>query len=189
LRYEKKHTTKNVAYFWNCNFRNFDRPFMKKEYLEQKKKRKINKHLRAEFENVQRFTIGNSKILGCTKLDETFFMMLYDKFRKEIKQKFTIGAMSVDPLLKEVVQPTVNRTMKIKILALIKTFKSIKKAYESGAISKATYYRYKSFMEEKNLSETNIKTDIYQCWDSDRYNRLVFNSGINPTILSKKIMF
>jgi hypothetical protein len=189
LRYEKKHTTKNVAYFWNCNFRNFDRPFMKKEYLEQKKKGKINKHLRAEFENVQRFTIGNSKILGCTKLDETFFMMLYDKFRKEIKQKFTIGAMSVDPLLKEVVQPTINRTMKIKILALIKTFKSIKKAYESGAISKATYYRYKSFMEEKNLSETNIKTDIYQCWNSDRYNRLVFNSGINPTILSKKIMF
>jgi hypothetical protein len=189
LRYEKKHTCKNVAYFWNCNFRNYDRPFMKMEYLEQKKKGRVNKLLRAEFENVQRFTIGNSKILGCTKLDPIFFSMLYDKFRKEIKQKFTIGKMSVDPLLKEVVQPTINRTMKIKILALIKTFKSLKKAYESGAISKATYYRYKSFMEEKNMSETNIKTDIYQCWDSDRYNRLVFNSGINPTMLSKKIMF
>lgn len=189
LRYEKKHTIKNVAYFWNCNFRNYGRDFMKEEYLKQKKNGKVNKHLRAEFENVQRFTIGNSKILGCTKLEPLFFMMLYDKFRKEIKQKFTIGKMSVDPLIKEVVQPTQNRTMKIKILSLIKTFKSLKRAHESGAISKATFYRYKSYMEEKEMSETNIKTEIYQCWNSDRYNRLVFNSTINPTLLAKKIMF
>jgi hypothetical protein len=187
LRYEKKCTTKNLAYFWNCNFRNFGRHQMKKEYLEQKKAGKVNKHLRAEFENVQRFTIGNSLIDGCTQLDSLFFMMVYDQFRKEIKNKFSIGKLSVDPLMKEVVQPTNNRTTKIRILSLIKTFKSLKRAYESKAISSATYYRYKKFQSENGMSETNIKTDIYQCWDSDRYNRLVFNSGINPSILAKKI--
>ncbi|MEY2671324.1 MAG: hypothetical protein RLZZ577_1640, partial [Bacteroidota bacterium] len=110
-----------------------------------------------------------------------------DKFRKEIKQKFSIGKLAVDPLMKEVVQPTKNRTTKIRILALIKTFKSLKRAKESGAISDATYYRYKNIQEKEGMSETDIKTDIYQCWDSDRYNRLVFNSGINPSILAKKI--
>ena len=187
LRYEKKCTTKNVAYFWNCNFRNFGRHEMKKEYLAQKKAGKVDKHLRAEFENVQRFTIGNSLIDGCTKIEGLFFMMLYDQFRKEIKNKFSIGKMSVDPLMKEVVQPTNNRTTKIRILSLIKTFKSLKRAYESKAISSATYYRYKKFQAENGMSETNIKTEIYQCWDSDRYSRLVFNSGINPSILAKKI--
>jgi hypothetical protein len=187
LRYEKKCTTKNMAYFWNCNFRNFGRHDMKKEYLAQKNAGKVNKHLRAEFENVQRFTIGNSVIDGCTKLEPLFFMMVYDKFRKEIVQKFSIGKLAVDPLMKEVVQPTANRTIKIRLLALIKTFKSLKRAYESGAISTATYYRYKKFQEDNNMSETNIKTDIYQCWNSDRYNRLVFNSGINPSILAKKV--
>jgi len=187
LRYEKKMTQKNVAYFWNCNFRNYGRHDMKALYLEQKKKGKVDKNLRAEFENVQRFTLGNSLIDGCTKLDGLFFMMLYDKFRKEIKQKFTIGKMSVDPLMKEVVQPTKNKTIKIRILALIKTFKSLKRAHENGAISQATYYRYKTFQENNGMSETNIKTEIYQCWDSDRYNRLVFNSCINPSILAKKI--
>jgi hypothetical protein len=187
LRYEKKCTIKNVSYFWNCNFRNYGRHDMKKEYLEQKKKGRVNKHLRAEFENVQRFTIGNSLLDGCTKLEPLFFMMLYDKFRKEIKQKFSIGKLAVDPLMKEVVQPTANRTTKIRILALIKTFKSLKRAYESGAVSTATYYRYKKFMSDNNMSETNLKTDIYQCWDSDRYNRMVFNSGVNPSILAKKI--
>ena len=187
LRYEKKCTTKNMAYFWNCNFRNFGRHQMKKEYLEQKKKGKVDKHLRAEFENVQRFTIGNSLIDDCTKLEPLFFMMVYDQFRKEIKNKFSIGKLSVDPLMKEVVQPTLNRTTKIRILALIKTFKSLKRAYESNAISKATYYRYKKFQSDNEMSETNIKTEIYQCWDSDRYNRLVFNSGVNPSILAKKI--
>jgi hypothetical protein len=187
LRYEKKMTPKNVAYFWNCNFRNYGRHEMKKEYLKQKKAGKVDKHLRAEFENVQRFTLGNSLIKDCTMLEPLFFMMLYDKFRKEIKQKFSIGKLAVDPLMKEVVQPTKNRTTKIRILALIKTFKSLKRAKESGAISDATYYRYKNIQEKEGMSETDIKTDIYQCWDSDRYNRLVFNSGINPSILAKKI--
>jgi len=189
LRYEKKHTLKNVAYFWNCNFRNYGRHDLKQLYLKQKKEGNVKRELRAEFENIQRFTIGNSVIRGCTKLDVLFFTMLYDKFRKEIKQKFTVGKMSIDPLMKEVVQPTVNRTMKIKILAMIKTFKSLKKAYESGAISKATYYRYKLYMEDKGMSETSLKTEIYQCWDSDRYYRAVFNSCINPSILSKKTFF
>jgi hypothetical protein len=187
LRYEKKCTQKNVAYFWNCNFRNYGRHDMKEEYLKQKKNGKVDKHLRSEFENVQRFTIGNALIDGATKLEPLFFTMLYDKFRKEIKQKFSIGKLAVDPLMKEVVQPTKNRTTKIRILALIKTFKSLKRAWESGAISEATYYRYKKIQENEGMSETNIKTDIYQCWDSDRYNRLVFNSGINPSILAKKI--
>jgi hypothetical protein len=187
LRYEKKMTPKNVAYFWNCNFRNYGRHEMKKEYLKQKKEGKVDKHLRSEFENVQRFTLGNSLIKDCTMLEPLFFMMLYDKFRKEIKQKFSIGKLAVDPLMKEVVQPTKNRTTKIRILALIKTFKSLKRAKESGAISDATYYRYKNIQEKEGMSETDIKTDIYQCWDSDRYNRLVFNSGINPSILAKKI--
>lgn len=189
LRYEKKHTPKNVAYFWNCNFRNYLRHDMKKLYLEQKKNGKVSTELRAEFENVQRFTIGNSVIESCTKLDSTFFTMLYDKFRKEIKNKFTIGKMAVDPLMKEVVQPTINKTMKIRILALLKTFKSLKRAYDLKAISYSTYNRYCKYQTANGMSTTNLKTEIFQCWDSDRYYRLCFNAGINPSILSKKTFF
>jgi hypothetical protein len=189
LRYEKKCTPKNTAYFWNCNFRNFGRHEMKKDYLKAKKIGRVPTKLRAEFENVQRFTLGNSVIDGCTKLNPLFFTMVYDQFRKEIKNKFSIGKLSVDPLLKEVVQPTENRTMKLRILSLIKTFKSLKRAYESGAIAESTYYRYCAFQKKHEMSTTDIKTEIYQCWDSDRYYRLVFNSSINPSILSKKIFF
>lgn len=187
LRYEKKHTPKNQAYFYNVNFKNAGRHQMKKDYLEAKKKGRVPKKLRGEFENVQRFTLGNSLINDCTKLEELFFSVCYDKFRKEIRNKFNIGKLAVDPLQKEVIQPTKNHTMKVRILSLLKVFKSLKRAWDLGAISESTYYRYQAYQNSRGISTTNIQTELYQCWDGDRYNRLIFNSGMNPSIIAKKI--
>lgn len=190
LRYEKKITPNNIAYFYNVNVKyQYQKPLVKL-YLQAKKKGRISRQMRADFENVQRFTLGNSRIDKCTKLDKDFFNLLYSKFRLDIKRKFNIGKMSVEPLQKEAVKKdSKNKTMKLRILSLIKVFKSLKKAYENGAISKATYYRYKSFMEESNLSETNVKTEIIQDWTNNSYYRSIFNSGINVFNVSNNYDF
>lgn len=186
LRYEKKITPNNIAYFYNVNVKFQYQQELKKLYYKAKKNGKISRQMRSDFENVQRFTLGNSKIDYCTKLDSDFFNLLYSKFRLDIKRKFSIGKMSVDPLQKEAVKmDSKNKTMKLRILALIKVFKSLKKAFENGAISKATYYRYKAFMEDKELSETNVKTEIVQDWTNNGYYRAIFNSGINVFNCSK----
>ena len=79
--------------------------------------------------------------------------------------------------------------MKVRILALIKVFKSLKRAYENGAISKATFYRYQSFMNEKDLSTTNVKTDIIQDWTSNNYYRAINLYGLNMFLISKNYDF
>ena len=189
LRYEKKITIKNLAYWYNTNYKFQYQPELKKIYLRAKNNNKVSRQMRRDFENVQRFTIGNSKILDCTKLEKMIFDLTYSIFRLEIKRKFSVGQMAVDPLRREVIQGTTNKTMKIKILSLIKVFKSLKRAYESGAISKSTYYRYVSFMEDKNMSETNISSNIFQCWDSKNYYKALLKKGVNIFQMSKNYNF
>jgi len=191
LRYERKFTPKNVAYFYNCNVKHKHQPFLIKAYLLAKKKGRISKAMRGDFENVQLFTLGNSKVYNATRLQEDFFNLLYQRFRTEIKQKFSIGSTSVDRLKHEVIntEDKKNRTMKIRILTLIKTFGSLKKAQEKKAISKATYYRYLSFMNEKELSTTNIKSNIYQCWNSSEYFQAISKNMISINFLTNDIKF
>ena len=180
LRYEKKITISNMAYWYNVKYKHQYQPELVKIYLKAKKKGTVNKAMRADFENVQRFTLGNSKIMGATKLMPFVFNHLYDIFRQDIKRKYTIGKMSVAPLRKEVCDNTKNRTQKIRILSLIKVFKSIKRAYEMGAISKNTYYRYEKLMKENNYSSTNIGIDIEQDWTENSYFSELYKNCIIP---------
>jgi hypothetical protein len=190
LRYERKVTPKNVAYFYNVNVKFQYQQELKKVYYKAKKNNKVTKQMRRDFENVQRFTLANSKIDGATKLEPYFLNLLYSKFRLDIKRKFSIGKISVDPLQKESIKSdTKNKTTKIRILALIKVFKSLKRAYENGAISKATFYRYQSFMNEKQLSTTDVKSEIIQDWTSNNYYRAINSYGINMFAISKNYDF
>jgi hypothetical protein len=88
LRYEKKLTPKNVAYFYNTKFKYQNQPLLVKEYLKAKVKGKVTPQMRKDFELVQQFTLGNSKMKGHVKLDEFLFNHLYSLFREEIKKKF-----------------------------------------------------------------------------------------------------
>lgn len=189
LRFEKKHTIKNIAYFYNCNFKNAGRHFLKKEYLEQKKKNKIDKFLRGEFENVQRFTLANSVLNNCVILDEKFFNLLYKKFLREIVQKFNISNLSVKTLYNEVLNEKKNKAVNIRILSLITTFKSLRRAFDNNAISSSTYYRYKNILSINNLSETNVKTNIFQDFTKNTYLKHLKESSLFPTIISKISFF
>jgi len=186
LRYEKKITPKNIAYFYNVNVKHQYQIELKKLYYKAKKKGIVSKQMRRDFENVQNFTLGNSLIDGATKLEPDFFNLLYSKFRLDIKRKFSIGRMSVDILQKEAFKKdSNNKTINIRILSLIKVFKSLKRAYESGAISESTYYRYKKHVEKKNISETNVKSEIIQDWSNNSYYREINKLGINIFAMSK----
>ena len=190
LRYEKKITPKNIAYFYNVNVKHQYQNELKKLYYKAKKKGIVSKQMRRDFENVQNFTLGNSLIDGATKLESEFFNLLYSKFRLDIKRKFSIGRMSVDTLQKESFKKdSKNKTINIRILSLIKVFKSLKRAYESGAISESTYYRYKKHVEEKNISETNVKSEIVQDWSNNSYYREINKLGINIFAMSKNYDF
>ena len=189
LRFEKKHTPKNISYFYNCNFKNRGRQFLKEEYLKQKKSGNIKKHLRAEFENVQNFTIETSKLSGSTKLPESLFNILYKKFIREIIQKFTIQNLSVKTLYNEVLNCKEDKILKVRILALITTFKSLKRAFDCKAVSSSTYYRYKSYLNEKNLSETNVNINIKQDFTHQTYLNSLKSLGLNPTLFAKNANF
>jgi hypothetical protein len=191
LRYERKYTPSNVAYNYNVKVKYVNQPFLVKEYLLRKKSGNITKQMRSDFENVQQFTLGSSKIYGATKLPKTFFNNLFTSFKNEIIKKFSINGSSIDRLKHEVFDTSdkTNKAMKIKILALIKTFKSLKKAYEKTAISKSTYYRYLSFMDKKNLSTTNIPLTIEQDFTNDSYFRELNKNSIVVNNLTKNIFF
>jgi len=189
LRFEKKHNPKNIAYFYNCNFKNRGRYFLKQEYLKQKKDGKLNRHLRAEFENVQNFTIEASKLQNCTKLPESLFNILYKKFIREIIQKFTIQNLSVKTLYNEVLNSKEDKILKVRILALITTFKSLKRAFDFKAVSSSTYYRYKAYLNEKNLSETNVNVNLKQDFTHQSYLNLLKFYGLNPSLFAKNANF
>jgi hypothetical protein len=189
LRYEKKCTPKNVAYQYNMLFHWNHRPEYKMEYLEQKKLGKINRHIKGDFENVRTFVLGVPQIKGTYQLNPIFFDRLYYKFKDEIEMKFTIGKMSVKPLMKEVIEGKKHKVIKLKILSYIKTFKSLKRAYEMGAITKPTYYRYKKLMLDNDLSETDVRSNIYQDWSRTCYLRAVYNKGISTLNITKGIEF
>lgn len=191
LRYEKKITPKNVAYYYNTKFKYQNQPLLVREYLKAKVKGKVSPQMRKDFECVQNFTLGNSKMKNHVKLDDFLFNHLYSLFREDIRKKFSIGRVSVDRLKHEVINENekVNRTIKIRILSLIKVFGSLQKAREKKAISDATFYRYRNYMENRNLSEVNIKADIYQCWNSDRYYQAISGHGINVNFLTKDLNF
>jgi hypothetical protein len=188
LRYEKKYTRKNISYAYNMHFKYREHPDRKK-YLEQKKKGVVSKYLRKEFESVQRFTLGNSVINGCTLLPEHFFNWTFYHFKDEIQKKFTIGKMSVDHLHHAVIDNAKDKAAKVKILTFIKTFGSLKRAYERGAFSKATYYRYCKDLDEKGLSQTKVPTMIGQDWSNLAYYRALFNKGVAVTNIIKSMDF
>lgn len=190
LRYERKITPKNIAYWYNTKYVYQNQPMLVKEYIKQKNSgKKVNKYLRAEMENVQRFTLDNSKILDCTKLEPFVFNHLYNLFRDEIKKKYEIGKMSIDVLRDEVINNRKNKVIKLKVLSYIKTFKSLKRAYEMGAITKPTYYRYIKFMENENLSVTNVKSNIVMDWSDYGYFSALSRFGIVPHYFSKDTKF
>lgn len=188
LRYEKKCTQKNVAYQFNMHFRINEHPD-KEEYLKQKKAGKVSRYLLNEFENVRPFFLGPPIFKGCYQMTPKFFNFLFAKFKHDIEKKFSVGKMSVDRLRNEVVNGTKSSSKRIKILTYIKTFGSLKRAYESGAFTKATYYRYKSDLEKENLSETKVPVRINQDWSNQSYHRILFSKGVGIVTITKNMDF
>jgi len=188
LRYEKKYTRTNISYTYNTKFKtNGHADFQ--EYKRQKKAGKISRYLRNEFESVQRFTLGNSKIEGCTKMPPHFFDYCYYSFKDEIEKKFNIGKSSVDQLHRTVIANPSDAAVRVKILAYIKTFGSLKRAYELGAFSRATYTRYKNQLESKGLSETKVHIKIEQDWSNMTYHRELFKYGIPISSITKSMIY
>lgn len=189
LRYEKKLTPRNVAYQFNMNFRYNDHPD-KKEYLKQKNSGRVEPYLLKEFETVRRFFLGKPIFKkDCYQITPKFFNFLWVSFKTDIEKKFSVGKMSVDSLRKQVVEGGKGSSKKIKILTYIKTFGSLKRAYESGAFTKATYYRYKSDLEKDNLSETKVPIKIEQDWSNSYYHRKLFSKGISVANITKSMSF
>jgi len=191
LRYERKITPKSIAYYYNTKVKFASQPLLVDLYLKAKRENRISKQLRSDFENVQQFTLGSPKILGCVKLNEIFFNSIYTNFMMEIKKKFSINGSSIDRLKHEVFRQDnkQNKTMKIRILAMIKTFKSLNRALENKAISPATYYRYVAFMEKNNLSTTNIKLEIFQDFSYQNYFRQLNKNSLIVQNMTKDINF
>ena len=169
LRYERKYTPKSWSYFYNVNILHRGQESIKKKYYESKKLGSVSKSQRRDFETFRKFTIGYSTLNHATKLDPFFFDLLYRRFKSEIKKRYSIGKVSVHRLHKEVIENDKQKTMKLRILAYIKVFKSLKRAHESGAFSDSTYYRYEAFMRKHDLSSTKLKSNIPQCWDHKQY--------------------
>ena len=188
LRYEKKFTRTNISYTYNTQFKTINHGDYE-EYKKQKKSGKISRYLRNEFESVQRFTLSNAKIMDCTKLPPSLFNFTYGKFKEEIRKKFTIGKKSVDHLTNVVIDAPKDSGVKIKILSYIKTFGSLKRAFEMGAFSRATYARYKNILEAKDLSETKVPVQINQDWTDANYHRSLFSKGISISMITKNIEF
>lgn len=207
LRYEKKCTNKNVSYWYNSNIINNNVLF--NEY--KKLKNKLNKNeivkfkvnvashkmesfeeMRKIFENVRRFTLGKTKMIGFIKLDEIAFNHLFNMFRDEIKSKFDVSKTSIDQFKKEIISGNKkNKVLKVKILSLIKSFRSLKRAYENGAISKPTYYRYVKFLNDNNIDQVNKreKIDIRQDWTNLSYYSYLFKNGLLINNLIKDTSF
>lgn len=189
LRYEKKCTQKNTSYLFNMHFRINDHPD-KQKYLEAKRSKKtIPPYLVNEFEGVRRFFLGPPIFKKCYMMQPKFFNFLWANFKHDIEKKFAIKKMSVDTLRNEIVNGTKNSSKRIKILTYIKTFGSLKKAFESGAFTKATYYRYKAELDKENLSETKVPITINQDWSNQNYHRLLFSKGIAIASITKNIEY
>lgn len=191
LRYEKKCTPKNIAYWYNVSVKHAGQPLIVKEYMKQKTAGKVSREMRADFENVQKFTLGRSKLVGHTKMTSEVFNHLYTMFRDDIRKKYNVGKMSLDKLSHEVLNENdkKNKTMKIRILALIKSFGSLEKAHEKKAISPSTLRRYKLFMAEKNLSTTKIPLNIEQDWKHLNYYSAIAKNCIVVNNLTKDLDF
>jgi hypothetical protein len=97
--------------------------------------------------------------------------------------------MSLDTLKNQVINNEKQKVTKVKILAYIKTFKSLKRAYEMGAITKPTYYRYNLLMNELGLSVTNIRTEIKQDWSTLSYYSALARYGIAPSYFARDQKF
>lgn len=191
LRYERKCTPKNWSYNFNVNYKMKHYNKKKQSFYLAKKYNKVTKEMRRDFENVQNFTLGIPLEPNYLKLDKRFFNDMFFNFKTDIKKKFTIGKVSTNALRKEVINPKdkKNQTIKLRILAYIKVFKSLKKAQESGAFSKKTLYRYNKFMTENNWSTTAVKSEIFQHWDYNTYYNNLFAHNIKPFKFSKNIDF
>ena len=190
LRYEKKCTPKNMAYYYNMNFCNHSE-FEKKLYMKAKINGRVKKYQRRLFENVQHFTLGNSKLMDCTKLDEIFFNHIYTRFREEIRKKFSLGKTSISQLKKEVIENNNHKekAKRIKIMAFIKEFGSLKRAREEGAMSESTYLRWKKYLENNDMSETKVNVNINQDWTNRSYRIALQRFGLYPYNMSKSLEF
>ena len=79
--------------------------------------------------------------------------------------------------------------MKVRILALIKSFGSLERAVEKGALSDTTAWRYKKFMEEKNMSTTRKSVNVKQDWTSKPYFRELIRCAIPVQQITKDLNF
>jgi hypothetical protein len=118
-----------------------------------------------------------------------FFDYCYYSFKDEIEKKFNIGKSSVDQLHRTVIANPTDAAVRVKILAYIKTFGSLKRAYELGAFSRATYTRYKNQLESKGLSETKVHIKIEQDWSNMTYHRELFKYGIPISSITKSMIY
>jgi hypothetical protein len=191
LRFEKKITAKNINYFYVTKFKFKNQPFLVKEYVQNKKLNKLTPMQKKEFDNVNHYSLGTSLLYNTTKLDKDFFDKVYYNFRAECKKRYSLGSASVSQLRKQVlgVEKVENKTMKIKILAMIKTFGSLNRALENKAISRASFYRYRDYMDKYNLSETNVRININQDFTNKSYHNKIRSLSINVYKLSKTLDF
>lgn len=190
LRYERQIKPKNITYFYRTKYEYKNQPYLVQDYVTAKKNNKLTNEHKKYFEKIQHFTLGKSLIYDATKLQEEFFNQVYFNFLAENKKRFKIGRSTTSILQKTVTQKeTKNKTMKIRILAIIKTFSSLKRAFENKAISESTYYRYQSFLDKENLSQTKVKIDIPQDFTHKNYLDYIRKNNINISSLSKSLEY
>lgn len=191
LRYEKKLTNKNISYWFNVHVLHQGREDLVKAYLKAKNNDQATRQQRYDFERIWKFSLGKPLELGVHQITQMVFDNFYFMFREEIQAKFSIKNTSIDRLAHETIveDNKQNRTMKIRILSMIKTFGSLERAKEKKAISKATYYNYMSFMNKKNLSSTNIKTNIDQDWTHQNYYNEISRQCLNINKIANSMRF
>lgn len=187
LRYERKITPKNIAYWYNVHVKYGTHTQVVKEYRKAKNKGIATREQRSNFENVQKFTLGKSKLLNHTLMDRFVFDHLYTLFRDDIRKKFDLSKRSISFLDDAVIIK--QNPLLITIYEKIKSHGSLRKAFERGVLPKSTYYKYEKVLRNENISNTKRNVTIPQCWNHTAYFQHIRRNFLNVQSFSKDIRF
>ncbi|MFN5416434.1 MAG: phage/plasmid replication protein [Flavobacteriia bacterium] len=201
LRYEKQYKPSNWSYLYLKDFSNKGRTYYKrlKDIDKQIKLNEMYKiispnELLRQKKEIEKF-FDSARISFVFELSEhmvkdyrqvalltsNFFNFMYHEFLNDIKKRYNIMNNSISALNKFIVDKKhdkKNKSTEHRILLIIKNYGSLEMAYKKGMIAERTFFRYKKYLHENNLSTTNIKINIKQDWTYETYFKKLNENNI-----------
>jgi len=198
LRYENQYKPSNWSYDYMTKYSQYSKHFQgyknlikMKDTLNHKQKT-VLRDLQKIFKDTRiKFTLTDSPLNSYNNiypLKHEYFNYLVRKYYDFIQKNYSLKQNSTTELSKAIIQPKhlqINKTMKVRILSIIKTFGSLELAKSRGCLSYSTYKRYKKFLDSNNLSTTKVKIEIPQDWTFLKYRQKLNELEINIYDLNK----